>query len=183
LLITKRLKLKIAIVGEAKETSDFYIENKNHLAPWDPQTPTDFYSLKYWEKKNQISQDEFLMKSALRLNIYLLETNELIGMCHYTGIERGPFQNCHLGYKLGEKFQGHGYMHEALETSLRYIFENWNLHRVEANYIPRNKRSAKVLAELGFKEHGIAERYLHIAGSWQDHMLTSLINENWKQES
>lgn len=182
LLLTKRLKLEVPTVDGAKDMSDFYTENKSHLSPWDPEAPKGFYTEKYWEQKNQGAQDEFLMKSALRLNIHLLESGQIIGMCNYTGIERGPFQNCHLGYKLGEKFQGHGYMNEALGASLKYIFENWNLHRVEANYIPSNKKSGKVLENLGFKEHGIAKQYLRIAGLWQDHMLTSLINENWKSD-
>jgi ribosomal-protein-alanine N-acetyltransferase len=166
-------------INDAGETLSFYELNKEHLAPWDPKVPSNFYSLKYWEHKNQRAQEEFLMKSSLRLNIYIKKTSELIGMCNFTGIERGPFQNCHLGYKLGQSFQGHGYMQEALKVSLKFIFDEWNLHRVEANYIPHNKRSAKVLRALNFEEHGIARKYLRIAGSWQDHILTSLVNENW----
>ncbi|MCJ8298752.1 MAG: 30S ribosomal protein S5 alanine N-acetyltransferase, partial [Pseudomonadales bacterium] len=50
------------------------------------------------------------------------------------------------------------------------------LHRIMANYIPENVRSAKVLEKVGFKKEGYSPSYLKIAGKWQDHVLTALIN-------
>ncbi|WP_415232094.1 hypothetical protein [Psychromonas sp.] len=37
-------------------------------------------------------------------------------------------------------------------------------------------RSEKLLVKLGFEKEGVAKSYLKIAGSWQDHVLTSKIN-------
>jgi ribosomal-protein-alanine N-acetyltransferase len=45
-----------------------------------------------------------------------------------------------------------------------------------ANYMPRNERSAKLLASLGFEREGYAKRYLQIAGQWEDHVLTALVD-------
>jgi ribosomal-protein-alanine N-acetyltransferase len=49
-----------------------------------------------------------------------------------------------------------------------------------ANYIPCNERSARVLKRLGFEVEGYARDYLFLAGNWQDHVLTSLINPSWR---
>jgi ribosomal-protein-alanine N-acetyltransferase len=42
-----------------------------------------------------------------------------------------------------------------------------------ANHVPRNERSARLLARLGFEREGYAKRYLQIAGTWEDHVLTA----------
>lgn len=49
-----------------------------------------------------------------------------------------------------------------------------------AAYLPHNQRSAKLLKRLGFVVEGYACDYLTIDGQWEDHILTSLTNCNWK---
>lgn len=180
-LETPRLFLSIPELGSESQIVEFYKENETFLAPWDPKKPKGFYTQDYWRKKNIQAIAEFKNQSSLRLNLILKDTNELIGMANFTNFERGPFQCCRLGYKIGERFQGHGYMSEALECAIKYLFSELSFHRIEANYITSNKRSGAVLKRLGFVEHGVAKDYLLIAGKWQDHVLTSLTNHDWKE--
>jgi ribosomal-protein-alanine N-acetyltransferase len=84
---------------------------------------------------------------------------------------------CTLGYSLAEEAQGKGLMHEALTVALRHTLENLKMHRVQANYMPINERSARLLRRLGFQVEGYARDYIFINGAWRDHILTSLINE------
>jgi ribosomal-protein-alanine N-acetyltransferase len=49
-----------------------------------------------------------------------------------------------------------------------------------ANYMPHNERSKNVLKRLGFVQEGYAKEYLLINGQWQDHILTSITNPQWK---
>lgn len=53
-------------------------------------------------------------------------------------------------------------------------------HRIMANVMPGNRRSARVLKSLGFRIEGRAKAYLLIAGRWEDHVLTSLVNPGWR---
>jgi len=46
-----------------------------------------------------------------------------------------------------------------------------------AGYLPHNERSGKLLDRLGFEKEGLARKYLKINGRWEDHLLTSLIND------
>ena len=69
-------------------------------------------------------------------------------------------------------------MFEILQAAIDHVFSEYNLHRIMANYIPSNIRSEKLLDKLGFQKEGLAKSYLKIAGSWQDHVLTSKINPN-----
>ncbi|WP_374352311.1 GNAT family N-acetyltransferase, partial [Chitinimonas sp.] len=75
---------------------------------------------------------------------------------------------------------GRGLMQIALGLLLDWSFEHFNLHRVSANYLPDNHRSGRLLAKLGFEREGYARDYLLIDGLWRDHILTSLVRENWQ---
>ncbi len=57
-----------------------------------------------------------------------------------------------------------------------YMFNQFNMHRVVATYTVTNQRSAALLERLGFEKEGYAKSYLNIAGTWEDHILTALIN-------
>jgi ribosomal-protein-alanine N-acetyltransferase len=105
--------------------------------------------------------------------------NKIIGFCHFTQIFLGPFQACYLGYKIDYEYEGKGLMFEALEASIRYVFEDLKLHRIMANYMPINLRSANLLNRLGFKIEGFAKNYLLINNKWEDHVLTALSKEEW----
>ena len=71
-------------------------------------------------------------------------------------------------------------MTEALSLAIHYAFTELNLHRIMANYSPTNERSGRLLRRLGFVVEGYAQNYLLVHGTWQDHVLTSLTNEQWQ---
>jgi ribosomal-protein-alanine N-acetyltransferase len=50
---------------------------------------------------------------------------------------------------------------------------------VQAAVIPHNTASIRVLEKTGFREEGLARRYLQIAGIWQDHKLYAVTAEEW----
>ncbi|MDP7357271.1 MAG: GNAT family N-acetyltransferase [Pseudomonadales bacterium] len=47
---------------------------------------------------------------------------------------------------------------------VHYIFNELKLHRIIANYLPRNKRSGALLKRLGFEIEGKARELLKING-------------------
>jgi ribosomal-protein-alanine N-acetyltransferase len=101
-----------------------------------------------------------------------------LGTIAFTQIARGPFQSCMLGYALAREAQGRGLMHEGLRAAIDHVFGAMRLHRIQANYVPTNERSGRVLRRLGFAVEGYARDYLFIGGAWRDHILTALINPN-----
>ena len=54
--------------------------------------------------------------------------------------------------------------------------EELKLHRIEANIMPRNARSIRVVEKLGFINEGRSRKYLKIAGVWEDHLHFVLVN-------
>lgn len=173
---TERLRLKLPEPGQARVMLDFRNENRDFLEPWEPLRPLDFYTGGFWRLQLQRNLQEFREGSSLCLALMDHDETEVLGVCNYTNIVRGTFQACHLGYALAEKHQGKGLMYEALEAANRYVFEQLKLHRIMANYLPRNERSGRLLERLGFRVEGQAEKLLKINGKWEDHVLTALIN-------
>lgn len=49
------------------------------------------------------------------------------------------------------------------------------VHRKEASTLLHNAGSQRVLLKAGFRQIGMAPRYLKIAGKWQDHNLYQVV--------
>ena len=73
-------------------------------------------------------------------------------------------------------------MFEAVQCGLKFAFDEMNIHRVMANYMPTNKRSGALLRRLGFTEEGFARDYLFLNGRWCDHVMMALVNKNWRPQ-
>lgn len=102
--------------------------------------------------------------------------HEVMGHVAFTQIARGPFQACYLGFGLDSRAVGCGLMKEALQRAIRFVFEELHLHRIMANHVPTNVRSARTLRGMGFVPEGYARDYLFIDGAWRDHVLLALTN-------
>jgi [ribosomal protein S5]-alanine N-acetyltransferase len=177
----EQLLLRIPRVSDAQKMLDFYHLNSSFFAPTDPPKPETFLTLPYWKEMIQRYQNNWIERNQLRLILICKESGEVAGTISFTQMERGPFQCCKLGYKLGEKFTGKGLMTNSLKLSIEYIFDELNFHRIEASYVTTNTASANVLQRLDFTVDGTANNYLMIGGVWRDHILTSLTNNNWKE--
>ncbi|HAE37528.1 MAG TPA: 30S ribosomal protein S5 alanine N-acetyltransferase [Candidatus Riflebacteria bacterium] len=175
---TKRTILKVPGQESAELLLNYYLSNRDHLSQWEPERQESFFTLEHWQ--NTLAENERLFDqgSAIKFAAFNRELNEVIGVCNFTNIVRGPFQACNLGYSISHSLQGEGYMFEILRAAIDYAFANsgLRLHRVMANYLPSNTRSEAILRKLGFEKEGYARSYIKIAGKWEDHVLTSLIN-------
>lgn len=179
LIETKRLQIDILGQSDAKQVQAYYLDNAAHLDPWEPQRSDQFHQLDTWQARIHEAEIDHEAGRSLKLILRQRGTLELIGVCNFTNIVRGPFQACTLGYSIAASSQGQGLMFEALEASIAFMFENRNLHRIMANYVPENERSGRLLARLGFEIEGRAKDYLHISGTWRDHILTAKTNPNF----
>lgn len=182
-LLTSRLIVRMLQQNDTSAIVDYYIENREFLEPFEPFRPKNFYTRDFWSQQIEKSMIEFGYDRSLRLFLFKKdEPKRIIGAVNFTNITQGILYSCSLGYSLAENEQGKGYMNEALEVAIRYVFNDLNLHRITANYMPHNRRSGNVLKRLGFTIEGYSRDYLLINGKWEDHIRTSLINPDWRAE-
>ena len=115
---------------------------------------------------------------GLRLHLFQRgDLAQIVGDLGFNNIVRGSFQSCHLGYKIDIGAANQGYITEALRRAIAYAFDELKLHRIEANVMPHNARSRRVVAKLGFAEEGMARKYLKINGAWEDHIHYVMLND------
>ncbi|MBR8833557.1 MAG: GNAT family N-acetyltransferase [Stigonema ocellatum SAG 48.90 = DSM 106950] len=181
LIATERLFLRLAIQEDIPAIVAYYTENKTYLTPFSPPWHENFFTEEYWHTQVENNYLEFINDLSLKLFIFP-KTNPtiIIGVVNFSNFIRRSAQYCNLGYNLAEAEQGKGYMTEALKAAIQYVFQELNMHRIMANYLPHNQRSSNLLKRVGFLVEGYAREYLLINGQWQDHILTSMTNTQWK---
>lgn len=180
-LLTARTLLRLAEPEDVPDLLAFYTRNAAHLAPTSPRRPEGFLTEAYWQQEIARNQDDFAAGRSARLLLCLAEDPQpIIGTVNLNNITRGAAQYADLSYALDGQMQGKGLAPEAARAVIAYAFGPLNLHRVRACYLPTNARSGAVLRRLGFVVEGYARDYLLIDGRWQDQILTSLINPDWR---
>jgi len=181
LIETQRLVIRLAEVADVPEIIRFYRENREHLRPYSPTKAADFLDEPTWLEQVRVRADELAAGTGFRAFLFLrADPNRIVGNLSLTHVHRGVLQSCVVGYNLAAGEQGRGYMTEAVRAAVAFAFGTWNLHRVEAGYMPRNTRSAAVLERCGFKVVGTAPAFLLINGRWEDHVLTAITNPSWE---
>lgn len=176
-----RLIVRMATYQDLNAVVRYYQDNREFLRPFEPIRSPEFFTKRFWQA--QIERNLLEFERGISLRLFLFQPDQptsVIGMANFNQMTGGAFYACVLGYGLSEPFQGQGLMYEALTIAIAYAFEQLKLHRIMANYMPRNQRSGNLLKKLGFTIEGRAKDYLLINGKWEDHVLTSLLNPNWQ---
>lgn len=175
LFSTERTDVHLLVSEYAKNLQLYLVNNRAHLAPFEPLRDDDYFSLGNIQKRIINSLNDYRENRSLLLVVTLKDDEHIIGSINFTNFVFGVFQACYLGFSLDHASQGKGLMYESLERSIAYVRNRYGLHRIMANHLPDNLRSSNTLKKLGFKKEGYAQSYLKINGVWQDHILNSLV--------
>lgn len=176
---TERLLLRVLDKTYARPVLEYYKRNRDFLSEWEPQREPDFYTLGYHQEQLSANWDAMEQGSALCLWIFRQKASDQpIGYLNFSQIIRGSFLSCMLAYKLDKSYINQGFMTEAVKKGVKIMFEDFQLHRIEANIMPKNERSIRVIEKLGFYNEGLATQYLKIQGNWEDHIHFVLLNPN-----
>lgn len=174
---TPRLRLATLGPSRARDVYDFLVRNREHFAPWEPARGDDYFSID--NQRALLMDAAAALRRGTRYQFWLLErdTSTVLGSVNFFNVVRQAFQSCIVGFKTDAAHQSRGYMTEALTAATDHLFATERLHRVEANVMPRNAASLRVLDKLGFDHEGLAKNYLRINGKWEDHLRFALRNE------
>lgn len=169
----------------AQKVLDFFLRNREHLRPWEPARPRSFYQLEH--HRRQLAFDKLKMSVGQLFKVWLFEKEDaamerIIGSVAVSEIMRGCLLSGYLGYRMDKDYTGRGYMTEAVGKVVEYAFQVLGLHRLEANIMPRNKASLRVVEKLGFYEEGLCRKLLFINGRWEDHLRMVKRNLDLEEE-
>ena len=174
---TERLVLRSLSRRDAPLLLDYLVRNRDFLSEWEPVRDEAYYTLPSMLELIRAEHADHRRQSAMKLHISKKGEKRIIGYVGLSNIVRGAFLSCFAGCRLDTDEINRGYMTEAMREVIRVAFDGMGLHRIEANIIPRNVRSRRVVEKLGFTLEGMSRKYLRINGVWEDHLHYALLNE------
>lgn len=179
-IFSDRLVLRAPVEADVNAIRRLHLDNAEHLRPWSPaaEPGADPFSPPALARLVVAQRKSWLEDRAYTLLIEEREApGQLAGRIALTEVVRGVFQSAVLGYWVDRRRQGQGLMTEAVAAVVRFAFDDLRLHRVQAAVVPHNLASRRVLTKTGFREEGVALRYLKIAGRWQDHVIHAITDD------
>ncbi len=144
--------------------------NREFLCPWDPLRGDDFFTVEKQTDITRIALDAYSAGTMVPM-VILNSAGAVAGRLTINGIVRGAFESAVLGYWVSENENGLGLATAAVAEAVEFARTQLGLHRLQAETLPHNVASRKVLEKNGFSQYGVAPAYLKIAGRWQDCVL------------
>ncbi|MEA4888438.1 MAG: GNAT family N-acetyltransferase [Clostridiaceae bacterium] len=170
-LHTQRLLLRLLNETAAPAVLDYYRRNRQFHQPWFANRPDSVFTLRQQQLNLAAEWAEFQSGRAVPFWLSPVDhPDRVIGRMAFTQIVRGCFHSSFLAYHLDQDYQGRGLACEAGQAAIPRLFEDFGLHRIEANIMPANRKSIALAERLGFELEGLSIRYLQINGVWQDHL-------------
>jgi ribosomal-protein-alanine N-acetyltransferase len=151
-------------------------ESRAFLEPWEPTWSTDALTRAAFRRRLRRYAREVREDQGIAFFIFDKQDDRILGGITLSQIRRGVTQSTSVGYWIGRPHARQGFMSDALNVIVRFVFDGLRLHRLEAACIPNNLPSQGVLKKCGFREEGLAREYLCINGVWQDHKLFGIVS-------
>ena len=175
---TDVVMLRTPQMSDYPSWAELRAQSRDFLTPWEPLWASDELSRASFRRRVRHYMRDLREDVGYALFIFAASTGNLVGGLTLCNVRRGVTQSCTLGYWVGAKYAKQGYMTAAVRAVIPFVFDQLELHRLEAACLPTNQASIKLLERTGFKREGLARRYLRINGVWQDHLLYALLESD-----
>lgn len=153
-----------------------YRRDREFLRPFEPTRSELFFTDGgQADRLSLLAADERAGRGLPRL---ISVDGAIEGFIAASNIVRGSFNSANVGYFVGTAVSGRGVCTAALSLLANEAFERHGLHRLQAGTLVDNLASQRVLTKNGFREIGLAPRYLQINGAYRDHILFQLLADD-----
>ncbi len=168
--ISPDIKVSLSIPDYADELFVLIDNDREFLKQWLPWLDT---------AKRPADTREFLLLELAKFHTFeaLHETifykDKIAGVLSYNKIDRENRVG-HIGYWLGEAFNGKGIMTLAVRDLISLGFERYSLQKVDIRCAPKNFPSRAIPERLGFRNDRIIANAENLYGSYVDHVVYEL---------
>lgn len=175
-----RVYLRAPQVSDWAQWARLRAESRDFLVPWEPTWSADALTRSAFRRRLRRYYRDAREEIGYAFFIFLQDDDSLLGGITLTNVRRGVAGACSIGYWIGKPRARQGFMADALISIYPFVFEDLQLHRLEAACLPANTASKGLLLKCGFSEEGFARQYLKINGGWRDHVLLALLDsDSW----
>jgi RimJ/RimL family protein N-acetyltransferase len=174
---TDRLIIRALRPGDGKAINEAVIETFDNLHPWMPwakQRPT----LEESEEYARRSCAKFAAREELGLLLIHKADGSLVGA---SGLHHPNWDipKLDIGYWCRKRFEGHGYITEAVLGILRFGFETVGARRIQIVCDSLNERSQRVAERCGLRREGELRKHL----AWPEPrtaVIFGMTDDDWK---
>jgi ribosomal-protein-alanine N-acetyltransferase len=176
---TERLVLRQPTMRDARWYFEFFSKPENVWGGGQPG-PKDMEAARAELRKYMV--DLYRKRLGFRWIITMKGDGRPIGSLGYYKWSPSAGYQAEMGYDLAKEHWGKGIMTEAMNAVIDFGFERMKLNRIEAYVMPRNRRSAKMVRNLGFRREGLLrERLFDEFGNYADDILFSMLRSDWEK--
>ena len=160
--IDDELKLSLSIPQYANELFKLTDRNRDFLKQWLPWLDT----IKEPSDTKQFLEHQLLRfgrfpigKASLTqaLHVTIFYRNQIAGVVGFNLIDKDNNIG-HLGYWLGEEYNGKGIMTKSVREVIKVGFDYYSLQRIDVRCAVGNSRSRAIPQRLNFQQEGIIRR-------------------------
>ena len=123
--------------------------------------------------------DSYKNEESYQWGIELKETGELFGNISVVKVNE-DLDAVELGYVIGRRFWGNGYMAEAVKAVIAFLFGEVGANRIAARHDTNNPNSGKVMKKAGMKYEGTLRQNARNNQGIVDCSVYSILKEEWK---
>jgi len=124
-----------------------------------------------------IDAQKIVPQKSYTWNIFLKESNDFIGLAGMN-ISHDKYRTGEIYYKLMPVHWKKGYATEVSKRLIKYGFEDFKLHRIEAGVATENKNSINVIKKSGMTYEGLRRKILPIRGKWVDNFEYAIVEDD-----
>lgn len=121
----------------------------------------------------QSFRTKFIARESIRWGIAQKGYGSIIGTIGFNNYRQG--QKGTVLFAILPEYHGRGYATEALTEVARYGFDKLQLKRIDAEVLPGNAASERLLDKVGFKHEGLLQKWIYLNGEQYDVNMYSLV--------
>ena len=157
----------------SREQVTHFLEKALNTSKNEQRDEGDFIVLA-WELKD-LSGDSRYEKTTSLENYRL---GKVIGQSN-TSLKSTNDQLADIGWVTHPDYHRQGFAHEATRALMKYVFDNFPVHRIIADIDTRNPESAKLAEKLGMRREGEFINSEFFKGDWCSMWLYAILKEEF----
>lgn len=166
---------RLVQLEDAEQLAELAVRNRLFMEQWDPVRPEEYFTVAGRLAGIREAVTRFEQGTSLP-HVILDRSSEVAGAITISGIVRGALLSGSIGYWVSQDRNHQGLATAAVAHVKSIAFGELGLHRLQAEILPHNAASRRVLERNDFIQYGVAPSYMRIAGRWQDHELFQVLN-------
>jgi ribosomal-protein-alanine N-acetyltransferase len=170
ILFTDRLKLRPLTIDDAKDMFEYTSQPEAaRFLSWNPHEKLE-ETKRFLENVVALYENN---NTEFSWAIELIDTGKMIGVVKLFEISKNN-QRAEVSYILNSRFQGKGYINEAISAVINFAFTEMKLLRVQARCTSDNKASEKVMQKANMQYEGLLRKYWVLKGEPKDVVLYAI---------